>query len=132
MYKEGAVCFREAVGPGNLLNLGSEFPEVIMVCNSGVIAFISAAGQTITKDPIVYTAVTASDSNLDMTAALLPFLLGGVKKLPDLFASEASKIYFSKICEALGRSWSTHLMTSVSASSGLEAFRLHNVLRAFT
>ena len=36
------------------------------------------------------------------------------------------------MCETLERSWSTHLITSVSASSGFEAFCLHKVLSAFT
>ena len=54
MYKEGAVCFREIVKPGNLLNLGSELPEVMMVCNIRVMELTSADEQTIiTKDPIV-------------------------------------------------------------------------------
>ena len=53
IYKDGTVCFGETVGPGNLFNLGSELPENIMVCNSGVMAFTSADWQTVTKDPIV-------------------------------------------------------------------------------
>ena len=54
MYKEGAVCFREIIKPGNLLDLGSELPEVMMVCDSRIMELISADEQTIiTKDPIV-------------------------------------------------------------------------------
>ena len=54
MYKEGAVCFREIVKPGNLLNLGSELPEVMMVCIIRVMELTSADEQTIiAKDPIV-------------------------------------------------------------------------------
>ena len=54
MYKEGAVCFREIIKPGNLLDLGSELPEVMMVCDSRIMELTSADEQTIiTKDPIV-------------------------------------------------------------------------------
>lgn len=53
MYKEGDVCFREIVKPGNLLNLGLELPKVMMVCNSKVMELTSADEKTIiTKDPI--------------------------------------------------------------------------------
>lgn len=99
MYNEGAACLRETVGTGNLSNIGSEFPDVIMVCKSEVTEFISAVGQTIAKDPMVYTAVTASDNNMHIFAAFLPFLLllGGVKKLLSLLASELAVMYFSII-----------------------------------
>ena len=51
IYKEGAVCFREIVKSGNL---GSELPEVMMVCIIRVMELTSADEQTIiTKDPIV-------------------------------------------------------------------------------
>ena len=54
MYKEGAVCFREIIKPSNLVNLGSELPEVMMVCDSRIMELTSADEQTIiTKDPIV-------------------------------------------------------------------------------
>ena len=53
MYKEAAVCLKDTLGPGNLFNFGSGFPEVMTVYNSGTMELTSAEGQTMTKDPTV-------------------------------------------------------------------------------
>ena len=103
IYNEGAVCFREVAGPSSLLDLGSELPEVIIVCINGTTLLISADGQTTTKVPMVYIAVFASASDLDNAIDFRD--LGGVKKLLSLFFSECSEINFSIIFKALERIW---------------------------
>lgn len=64
---------------------------------------------------------------------LLPLVLvGGVSKVLPLFISDSFVKYVSRVFEAFESSWWTHLITSESASSGVLAFCLHNVLSAFT
>lgn len=93
MYREGATCFKETEMLASSFGLDLELPDVIMVCNSGIVPFKSTEGQTRTKHPTVKTAVTAFDKNLDTNASLFPFWLifrGGVKKVSGLLDSETS------------------------------------------
>lgn len=108
MYKEGVVCFKGSAAPCNLLDFRSELPEVMMVYNTGIIAFKSAEAQLTINEPMVYTAVMDRDSNVDEVAAsLVPFSLArvcGVRKALSLFASAIFDRYISKTWEALERS----------------------------
>lgn len=93
MYKEGATCFKETEMLASSLGLDLELPDVIMVCNIGIMPFKSTEGQTRTKHPTVKTAVTAFDNDLDTTASLFPFPLlfcGGVRKVSMLLDSGTS------------------------------------------
>lgn len=77
----------------------------------------------------------AFDNDLRFRTDFLPLLgllLGGVKKPVSASCSELSEIKVSIILEALDRTWCTHFNTNASASVSFEAFRLHNVLSAFT
>lgn len=77
---------KETFPPARFFGLGSEFPEVMIVCSKGMMSCTLASGQARIGDPTVKTAITASDITFDVDAPFLPLSLpvGGVKKLQPL------------------------------------------------
>lgn len=63
----------EATAPDTILDFCTELPDVIMVCKTGTIPFVSAVGQTKSKEPIENTAVTTRESDFPIFSP--PFIL---------------------------------------------------------
>lgn len=83
---------KETAPPASFFGLGSEFPEVMIVCSKGMMPCTLAVGQARISDPTVKTAITACDIDFGVDDSFLPLHLPlrGVKKLPALAASDVS------------------------------------------
>uniref|UniRef100_A0A0A9E775 Uncharacterized protein n=1 Tax=Arundo donax TaxID=35708 RepID=A0A0A9E775_ARUDO len=71
------------VPPTSCFGLGSEFPEVMIVCSKGVMSFTLAVGHARISDPTVKTAITACDADFGLDVSFIPLFLPlrGVTKL---------------------------------------------------